>query len=132
MKNGINPIFIIFIIILTGTVILVFSLVSKDKTKDYIETTAKFYNSEKKITGDNNYKLIYKYTVNGKEYEFSQDVTSKGKPLISRDDTIKIKYNPENPRQALLYNESPKLGGIIFGAILIIVGVITFIKIRGA
>ncbi len=80
-----------------GIVLIVLGFVTKHKQSDYTETTATITNIETEPgAGDeaDSHRVFVKYTVDGKEYNEELD---NYKSSYSVGDTIKVKYNPENP-----------------------------------
>lgn len=96
------------------------------KTKNYLITDGYYYDydiysSDKDGT---TYKLIYKYTIDNKEYTISTDY---GTNYIPENNSIrKVKYNPDNPEKAILIGSNSKKGLIYAGAFFTF-GALTFV-----
>ena len=91
------------------------------KTKDYITTNGYYkdydvYNSDKDgIT----YKLTYVYEVDNKEYSIT---TNYGTNYIPAENSIrKVRFNPNNPEEAVLVGTNNKNGLIFMGAFFTLV-----------
>lgn len=88
------------------------------KTKGYLTTEGYFkdysiYNTDKgKIT----YKLIYTYKVGGKEYMITTDYGIESNSLPEINGKREIKYNPNNPSEAILSGPNRSNFLIYFGA----------------
>lgn len=102
-----------------------------ESTKDYIETTGTLlgYKSVKTDIreGANLYYLVYSYTVGEGNYTAVTDYSTEVLP--QKGSTKKIKYNPDNPAQAVIDNGSGVtilliLLGVLFTAIPITILVI--------
>lgn len=122
--------FLVIIVFLSGIAMMFFGIRDtynlKVKTKDYITTTGYFNNydvfdaDEDGIT----YKLTYIYTVDGKEYSITTDY---GTNYIPDENSIReIKYNPNNPKEAVITGTNSKNGLIYFGAFFTF-GALTFV-----
>ena len=121
---------LVIIVLLSGIAMLFFGIRDtyrlNSKTKDYITTTGYFNNydvfnvDEDGIT----YKLTYIYTVDGNEYLVTTDYGTNyiPEPNSSR----KIKYNPNNPEEAILTGTNSK-NGLIYGVAFFSFGSFTFI-----
>lgn len=86
-----------------------------NKTKNYITTNGYYYdynifNTDKYGT---TYKLTYIYTVNGKEYTVSTDYGTNYIP--DKNSSREIKYNPNNPEEAIITGTNSKNGLIFMG-----------------
>ncbi len=112
--------FLIGITLIIGIVCLFIGITetykSNEIAKNYITTDGYFsdytiYNSDEDgIT----YELIYTYTVNGEEYTIS---TNYGTNHIPEENSIReVKYNPNNPDEAVLVGTNDKNFLIYFGA----------------
>ena len=77
------------------------------------------YDPEKKEQTSDTYTLIYNYTVDGKEYTVSTDYGASFVPSIGS--TKEIKYNPQNPQEAIVtgtnQNTAMIFGGLFFLAV---------------
>lgn len=96
------------------------------KIKNYLITDGYYYDydiysSDKDGT---TYKLIYKYTIDNKEYTI---LTDYGTNYIPENNSIrKVKYNPDNPEKAILVGSNSKKGLIYAGAFFTF-GALTFV-----
>ena len=129
--------FLVIICLLSGITMLFFGI--KDtyqlnhRTKNYITTDGYFddyeiYNSDEEGT---TYKLTYIYTVDEKEYTITTDY---GTNYIPDKNSIRtIKYNPDNPKEAILVGTNSKtvlifLGGFFtFGALTFILAALSIL-----
>lgn len=59
------------------------------------------------------YRLIYRYQVDGKEYQIKTDYGTNYIP--DANDIREVKYNPQNPEQAILTGTTYNTGLIFFG-----------------
>jgi len=123
-------VFLVMIVFLSGIVMMFFGIRDtynlKVKTKNYITTTGYFNNydvfdaDEDGIT----YKLTYIYTVDGKEYSITTDYGTNYIP--DENSSREIKYNPNNPKEAVITGTNSKNGLIYFGAFFTF-GALTFV-----
>lgn len=104
--GNIITVFLVGTILISGIIILFLGIkdtyVINKKTKNYIYAVGyfkdyKIYSVDKDGT---TYKLIYTYIVNDKKYEITTDYGSGYIP--KQNSTRKVKYNPKNPKQAIL------------------------------
>lgn len=116
---------LIGVMLLIGIITLFFGIKEtyslKNKTKDYSTVDGYFYNydiydvDEDGIT----YRLIYIYTVNNKEYKISTDY---GTAYIPEKNSIReVKYNPNNPDEAILTGSNSSNTLIYMGIFFILV-----------
>ncbi len=138
--------FLVLSILLSGIICLAIGI--KDtyqthkKTKNYLTTTCYYqdyeiYNSyDKKDHGrtenHTTYRLIYTYEINGKEYSIKTDYGSGSIP--SKNSSREIKYNPDNPSEAVFIGTNANSGLIYFGAFFLLGGmvfVLIFLYIKG-
>lgn len=74
---------------------------------------------------DISYRLLYSYTVDGKEYTIS---TSLGTDIIpDQGSTRTIKYNPDNPKEAIIIGNSNGLALIFIGLMFTFIPGIIFV-----
>ena len=95
-------------------------------TKGYIATDG-YYRECDIFSSDEDgttYKLTYVYTVNNKEYSVTTDYGTNYIP--EENSSREIKYNPNNPEEAIITGTNSKNGLIYFGAFFTF-GSITFI-----
>lgn len=131
---------LIAIILLVGIFCLFFGIkntyYSNQKTKNYLTTTAYYNNYEiyDVDDSDNNttYRLIYVYKVNDKEYTIKTDYGTSFIP--DKNSEKQIKYNPNNPSEAIFLGLNKNNILIYFGAFFFLVGmmfVFIFLFISG-
>lgn len=74
----------------------------KKKTEGYIATNGYYYDYEiyNANKDDTTYKLTYIYIVDDKEYEITTDYATSDIP--EKNSIREIKYNPDNPKEAIL------------------------------
>lgn len=120
---------LIIVGIIVGTIFFfgstIYKLINNYNHRNYIETTATFIQTAGKYTSDdgtNMYYLIYKYIINEQEYYYTTDYVTNDIP--QKKSTIKIKYNPVNPKQA--YSKSFDVFSVfqIIGAFFLVVSLI--------
>ena len=105
------------------------------KTKDYIIATAYYNNYEIYESNNKNgttYRLIYTYEVNGNEYTIKTDYGSGSIPDMNSE--RQIKYNPNNPDEAIFLGTNKNSMLIYFGAFFLLgsmVFVLGFLSILG-
>lgn len=121
---------LVIIVLLSGIAMLFFGIIDTYRlnsiTKDYI-TTNGYYSYYDIFTTDEDgttYKLTYVYEVDGKEYSITTDYGTNYLP--DKDSTREIKYNPNNPDEAIISGTNSKNGLIYFGAFFTF-GSLTFI-----
>lgn len=121
---------LIGIVFVSGIVMLFFGI--RDtyklniKTKGYI-TTNGYYNNYDIFKSDEDgttYKLTYIYTVDGKEYSITTDYGTNYIP--EKNSSREIKYNPNNPEEAIITGTNSK-NGLIYGGAFFTFGSLTFI-----
>lgn len=95
------------------------------KTKDYILTTASYQDYEiydSNDEEDTTYRLIYVYEVDNQKYEIKTDYGSGFIPSVNS--KRKIKYNPNNPSEAVFLGTNKNNILIYFGAFFILGGMV--------
>lgn len=130
------PCFLVISILLSGIICLVIGIkdtyqISK-KTENYLTTTCYYkdyeiYDSyDKKVHGrtenHTTYRLIYVYEINGKEYSIKTDYGSGSIP--DENSSRKIKYNPDNPGEAVFTGTNANSGLIYYGAFFFLGGMV--------
>lgn len=89
-----------------------------NETQNHVETRG-YYRSCTYVTtndeGVNLYKLNYEYTVNGEIYVVNTDYSTNNIPNIGDEETIK--YNPENPSEAIITSKTISETIMFIGAI---------------
>lgn len=112
--------FLVLVVFLTGIVMLFFGIKDtyqlKIKTKNYIITSG-YYSDYDIFKSDEDwtvYKLTYTYEVNEKEYSITTDYGTNYIP--EENSTREIKYDPNNPEEAIITGTNSKNGLIYFGA----------------
>lgn len=84
---------------------------------DYsLYSEGKYDIARKKQTSDT-YRLIYNYTVDGQEYTVSTDFGTSFIPKVGS--TKEIKYNPNNPEEAMIVGPNKNIGLIFIGVLFI-------------
>lgn len=122
--------FLVLVVFLSGVVMLFFGIKDtyqlKIKTKNYITTSGYYsdYDIFKSDEDGTTYKLTYTYKVNEKEYSITTDYGTNYIP--EENSTREIKYNPNNPEEAIIAGTNSKNGLIYFGAFFTL-GSLTFI-----
>ena len=111
-----------------GVVMLYFGISGvyklNNKTKNFKETTGYFtdYTIYSVDRDGATYKLIYSYTVDGKQYTISSDL---GTGIIpNKGSTKTIKYNPNNPRNAVIVGVNSQTFLIFIGLLFTFVPLI--------
>lgn len=131
--GNIITVFLVGTILISGIIILFLGIkdtyVTNKKTKNYIYAVGyfkdyKIYSVDKDGT---TYKLIYTYTVNNKKYEITTDYGSGYIP--KQNSTRKVKYNPKNPKQAILIGMN-RNSMLIFMGSFFTFGSLLFVLIR--
>lgn len=138
--------FLVFSVLLSGIICLATGIKdtyqTSKKTKNYIKTTSYYkdyeiYDSYDKrnhgrTENHTTYRLIYIYEVDGKEYSIKTDYGSGSIP--SQNSSREIKYNPDNPSEAVFIGTNRNSGLIYFGAFFLLGGmvfVLIFLYIKG-
>ena len=121
---------LVIIVLLSGIAMLFFGIMDTYRlnsiTKGYIATDG-YYRECDIFSSDEDgttYKLTYVYTVNNKEYSVTTDYGTNYIP--EENSSREIKYNPNNPEEAIITGTNSKNGLIYFGAFFTF-GSITFI-----
>jgi len=118
------------IVFISGIVMLFFGIRDtyrlNSKIKDYITAIGYFNNYDVFDVDENGitYKLTYVYTVKDKEYSVTTDYGTNYIP--EENSSREIKYNPNNPEEAIITGTNNKNGLIYFGAFFTF-GSLTFI-----
>ena len=133
--------FLVVSVLLIGIVSLFFGIKgtydTNEKTKNYILTNGYYkdyeiYDSDE-VGGSNiTYRLIYVYTVDGEEYSLKTDYGSGIIPDVNSE--RKIKYDPDNPSEALFVGINKDSILIYFGTFFVLGGmvfVLSFLYILG-
>lgn len=118
------------IVFVSGIVMLFFGI--RDtyklniKTKGYITAIGYFNNYDVFDVDDDGitYKLTYIYTVDDKEYSITTDYGTNYIP--EENSSREIKYNPNNPEEAVIIGTNSK-NGLIYGGAFFTFGSLTFI-----
>lgn len=140
------PCFLVLTVLASGFFCLIIGI--KDTyninktTKDYLTTTSYFkdyeiFNSDERWEHNRTktyttYRLIYTYKVDNKEYTIKTDYGNGYIPDINS--TRKVKYNPNNPSEAVLIGTNRNEGLIYFGAFFVLGGmvfVLIFLQTKG-
>lgn len=92
----------------------------KEKSKDYLETEG-YYTSYSTYGESDTHKLIYTYEVARKEYNISTDY---GTMIIPKENSTKIiKYDKNNPEEAIIEGINRNNIDICLGAVFIIISI---------
>ena len=123
---------LVIIALLSGITMLFFGIRDtyklNNKTKDYI-TTNGYYNDYDIFKSDEDgttYKLTYIYTVDGKEYTVTTNYGTNYIP--DKNSSREIKYNPNNPEEAIITGTNSK-NGLIYAGAFFTFGSLTFILV---
>lgn len=125
--------FLVICVLISGIICLVIGIKdtyqTKKKTQNYLTTTGYFkdyeiYSSSKE--GERTYCLIYVYEIDGQEYSIKTDYGSGTIP--SENSKREIKYNPNNPSEAV-FTGTNKNSGLIYFGIFFILGSMVFVLI---
>jgi len=108
---------IMVLVILLGLTVITFSIKSiidiNDKTKNYISIEATFEGVSFENDEGGTYGLGYVYTVDGKTYHISTDYSTS---IIPEEGSTKtIKYNPEDPNDAVITGYGTEMLVIVIG-----------------
>ncbi len=132
-------VFLISIVLIIGITLLVIGIKDTYRlskiSKDYL-TTNGYFNDYEIYNRDRDgvtYKLSYVYEVKGKKYNVS---TNYGTGSIPEKNSVrKVKYNPDNPKEAILVGTNSSNFLIFFGGFFTLGGlafVLGALHIRGA
>jgi len=134
-NNGKAPIWFILIFAVIGSVISFFAArgIYKNSIKSrlYIKTEATFfesslYSSSSSLDSDEkNYRLSYKYEAGNKTHVISTDYGVGAVPGVGTKKTIK--YNPDNPGEALFVGFDSNWFLLFFGSAWIAIPVLIFL-----
>ena len=115
---------LLFITFIVGICLIYFGIKNqnelKEKSKDYLETEG-YYTSYSTYGESDTHKLIYTYEVDGKEYNISTDY---GTMIIPKENSTKIiKYDKNNPEEAIIEGINRNNINICLGAVFIIISI---------
>ena len=115
---------LLFITFIVGICLIYFGIKNqnelKEKSKDYLETEG-YYTSYSTYGESDTHKLIYTYEVDGKEYNISTDY---GTMIIPKENSTKIiKYDKNNPEEAIIEGINRNNIDICLGAVFIIISI---------
>lgn len=115
---------LLFITFIVGICLIYFGIKNqnelKEKSKDYLETEG-YYTSYSTYGESDTHKLIYTYEVDGKEYNISTDY---GAMIIPKENSTKIiKYDKNNPEEAIIEGINRNNINICLGAVFIIISI---------
>ena len=98
------------------------------KKKNYVETTAYVVDFEQCELDDNEYgtRYIAEYVVGNKKYRISENGCSSVSVKINSD--VKVKYNPDNPNEAIFANDISHYIIPAVGIVFAICGIILIVK----
>lgn len=125
--------FLVICVLISGLVCLVIGIKdtyqTKKKTQNYLTTTGYFKDYEIYSSSNKDkptYRLIYIYEIDGQEYSLKTDYGSGSIP--SENSEREIKYNPNNPSEAVFTGTNRNSGLIYFG-VFFILGSMVFVLI---
>lgn len=131
--------FLVASVLLVGIACLFYGIkdtyYTNKKTKNYITTTAYYNNYEiydLNSKDGTTYRLIYVYEVNDNEYTIKTDYGRGSIPDVNSE--RQIKYNPNNPSEAIFLGTNKNIMLIYFGAFFFLGGmvfVLEFLYIMG-
>lgn len=138
--------FLVLVVLISGFFCLAIGIKDTYKTnkitKDYVAVTGYFKDYEiygvqekwqnNKTVTSTTYRLIYSYEVDGKKYTVETDYGSGTIPNINS--TREVKYNPDDPSEAVLVGTNRNNGFIYFGAFFVLGGmvfVLIFLQMKG-
>lgn len=115
---------LLFITFIVGICLIYFGIKNqnelKEKSKDYLETEG-YYTSYSTYGESDTHKLIYTYEVDGKEYNISTDY---GAMIIPKENSTKIiKYDKNNPEEAIIEGINRNNIDICLGAVFVIISI---------
>ena len=115
---------LLFITFIVGICLIYFGIKNqnelKEKSKDYLETEG-YYTSYSTYGESDTHKLIYTYEVDEKEYNISTDY---GTMIIPKENSTKIiKYDKNNPEEAIIEGINRNNIDICLGAVFIIISI---------
>lgn len=125
--------FLVTCILLSGIICLTIGIKGTYHTnrnpKNYRTTTSHFsgyevYDSDEGIKTHTTYRLIYVYEVDGKKYSIKTDYGSS--PTPKKNNNRKIRYNPNNPSEAVFIGTNSNRFLIYYGAFATL-GSMTFV-----
>ena len=127
MKNKIIGIIVLFL----GIGVCVFSVSNfkntKFKKENYVETTAYVVDYEQ-CELDDGYgtRFIAEYEVDKRKYRITENGCSNA-PIKTKSE-VKIKYNPDNPSEAIFANDISHYLLPAVGIVFVICGIIVIVK----
>lgn len=96
----------------------------KQKNETYTETTAEVIDHD--YDSDDLAAIVVEYTVDGQTYKKQSNSYSNNPTPLGGE--VKVKYNPDNPSDAIFANDSTNIIPLIIGGMFVIVGMSVFIK----
>ncbi len=120
--------FLVLVVLIIGTVCLIFGIRDRYQfnkiTKNYVETDGYFvdYNIYDVDEDGTTYQLVYTYEVEGNQYKTATDYGVGSIPEINS--VRKVKYNPNNPSEAVLSGTNRSNFLIFFGAFFTLGGMV--------
>ena len=116
------------VLVIAGISLLFFAISSiktyNEKNKTYVETTSKVV--DYKYNDDGLQAIVVEYVVNGQSYQkVSNSYSNMPKSIGTK---VSIKYNPNNPKDAIWKSDSTNIILPIFGVVFVLVGVIVVIS----
>lgn len=116
------------IFVIVGIALLCFAVSSiktyNEKNETFVETTSKVV--DYKYNDEGLQAIVVEYIVNGQTYQKVSNSYSNMPKSIGTE--ISVKYNPNNPQDAIWTSDSTNIILPIFGAVFTLVGVIVIIS----
>ena len=116
------------IFVIVGIALLCFAVSSiktyNEKNETFVETTSKIV--DYKYNDEGLQAIVVEYVVNGQTYQKVSNSYSNMPKSIGTE--VSVKYNPNNPQDAIWTSDSTNIVLPIFGAVFTLVGVIVVIS----
>lgn len=116
------------IFVIVGIALLCFAVSSiktyNEKNETFVETTSKVV--DYKYNDEGLQAIVVEYVVNGQTYQKVSNSYSNMPKSIGTE--VSVKYNPNNPQDAIWTSDSTNIVLPIFGAVFTLVGVIVVIS----
>ncbi|MBQ9833591.1 MAG: DUF3592 domain-containing protein [Bacilli bacterium] len=116
------------IFVIVGIALLCFAVSSiktyNEKNENFVETTSKVV--DYKYNDEGLQAIVVEYVVNGQTYQKVSNSYSNMPKSIGTE--VSVKYNPNNPQDAIWTSDSTNIILPIFGALFTLVGVIAVIS----
>ena len=76
------------------------------------------------------YEYFYEYEVNGKRYEFKHDFKFFSKIPLYDEEKIRVRYNPENPKEKSYMIDQKNLKMVITSSMFIVFSLLLLLILR--